>query len=460
MPHRSHGEPLVPWSLVKLRNNQINMTPLYPLLNALSEATPRADRPACPRGPLQRVIDRFPVLIAIAVLAPRLAVCESYQISDLGTLGGEYSYACGINDSGQVVGYSQTTTSHDHAFLYDDGALTDLGTLGGTSSYAYAINANHSIVGTTSLAGERQSHAFVYANGSMRDLGSAGSGSNIVAFAINALGQIAGRYELPDLSTHPFVYSNDVFVDLGTLGGTNGTAYGINNLGEVVGASTIFTNAPWEHAFLFDTNGIHDLGSLGGYQSAAYAINDAGQAVGYGDDNDYYPHTSIYDSTNGLQFLGGDFNTAGGAAYGINSLGEVAQAAVDSVAQTTNAYVYSNGNHESLTDMIPTNSGWNLVEARAINDIGQIAGSGTLRGKTHAFLLTPIRLSTTLSAGGIVLSWPSALNGFGLQATTNILGSGWAQITNTPIVVGARNTVTEDTVGSTRFFRLNKMTGD
>jgi hypothetical protein len=33
-------------------------------------------------------------------------------------------------------------------------------------------------------------------------------------------------------------------------------------------------------------------------------------------------------------------------------------------------------------------TGWVLDAARAINDTGQIAGSGTCRGKRRAFLLT------------------------------------------------------------------------
>jgi probable HAF family extracellular repeat protein len=35
---------------------------------------------------------------------------------DLGTLGGGYSYANGLNDNGQVVGFSQTASHADHAF--------------------------------------------------------------------------------------------------------------------------------------------------------------------------------------------------------------------------------------------------------------------------------------------------------------------------------------------------------
>ncbi len=55
---------------------------------------------------------------------------------DLGTLGGDNSYATAINDAGQVVGYSETGELYDqdgvtklivHGFLWDDGKMYDLG---------------------------------------------------------------------------------------------------------------------------------------------------------------------------------------------------------------------------------------------------------------------------------------------------------------------------------------------
>lgn len=44
-----------------------------------------------------------------------------------------------------------------------------------------------------------------------------------------------------------------------------------------------------------------------------------------------------------------------------------------------------------LNNLIPGNSGWELLEARAINDSSQIAGHGFHNGEFKAFLLTPAR---------------------------------------------------------------------
>ncbi len=68
------------------------------------------------------VIFSFPV--ASQVLA------SSYAITDLGTLGGTKSVAAGINQHGQVIGFSTTAgESATHAFLYSGGRMTDLARL-------------------------------------------------------------------------------------------------------------------------------------------------------------------------------------------------------------------------------------------------------------------------------------------------------------------------------------------
>jgi probable HAF family extracellular repeat protein len=100
-----------------------------------------------------------------------------YTVTDLGTLGGSYtqSSAMGINNSGQVAGWSGTTgDAAQHAFLYSGSQMTDLGTLGGvyTNSNANSINNSGQIVGWSFSADLSNQHAFLYGNGTMTDLNS------------------------------------------------------------------------------------------------------------------------------------------------------------------------------------------------------------------------------------------------------------------------------------------------
>ncbi len=95
-------------------------------------------------APFRRSLVAFALLLTLCVTQKAQAV-ETFV--DLGTLGGNCSYANGINDKGQVVGKSYTSSGKSHAFLYTNGSMTDLGTLGGKSSYANGINNKGQVVG-------------------------------------------------------------------------------------------------------------------------------------------------------------------------------------------------------------------------------------------------------------------------------------------------------------------------
>lgn len=70
------------------------------------------------------------------------------EMTDLGTLGGDYSEASGINDSGQVVGWSKIADGDDHAFITppsspvpDGVGMIDLNSIADLSSGSYLSNA-------------------------------------------------------------------------------------------------------------------------------------------------------------------------------------------------------------------------------------------------------------------------------------------------------------------------------
>ena len=77
----------------------------------------------------------------------------SYRVTDLGTLGGSWSEAFGINATGQVVGQGAAAGNVSAcAFLYDNGSINNLGALGGSSSWALGINATGQVVGSAGTA--------------------------------------------------------------------------------------------------------------------------------------------------------------------------------------------------------------------------------------------------------------------------------------------------------------------
>ena len=164
------------------------------------------------------------------------------------------SQALGINDNGQVVGCARTAGNVPHAFIWNDSAhgMIDLGTLdptfSGANSCGRGINAFGQVTGIASTSG-----ALMY-NHAFRSNGSPGG-----------------------------------MIDLGTLGGNESNGQGINGAGQVVGSSSVTGNTA-SHAFLSNGSpgGMIDLntqitsGGSGWVLSVAYGINDMGQIVGFG----------------------------------------------------------------------------------------------------------------------------------------------------------------------------------
>jgi len=170
-----------------------------------------------------------------------------------------------------------------------------------------------------------------------------------ILFDINENGYAVGRksrYGLagsaPFLITPPYSSIHDI-TDVTFLPVANGgSASAINAQNNIVGTSGNNSRAN-EYAFAFFYDGVStsDLGTLGGLRSGAYDVNDFDQVVGYSE-TATGNHAFVWDQATGMQDL--------------NSL---------------------------IAD-----SGWVLTAAAAVNNTGDIVGTGLLNGQPHGFLLT------------------------------------------------------------------------
>jgi probable HAF family extracellular repeat protein len=323
----------------------------------------------------------------------------SYAIANLGTLGGNFSSANAINNAGQVVGESETASGGSHAVLWQDGKPQDLGTLPrGNSSSASGINNDGQIVGTDTTSGNNR--AFLWQDGKPQDLGTLFGDNFSSANGINNAGQVVGTSSTSGTNPRAFLWQDGMMSELGMLpGGNFSNAYGINNAGQVVGISS--NPGGVAQAVLWDRSVPQNLGTLpGGNFSNAYGINNAGQVVGnsgIGNGN----HAFLWQ--NGvLQDLG---TLPGGNLSSANSINNAGQVVGNSGTGSGNnrAFLWQNNWMSDLNELISPASGWDALQnATAINDKGQIVGSGTIGGQTRAFLMTPSSSPPNLSREGSI----------------------------------------------------------
>jgi probable HAF family extracellular repeat protein len=221
------------------------------------------------------------LVLTVLGLCAAISSAQVYNVTDLSTLGGFFSQATGINDIGQVVGYSDIADhSAVHAFVWTRAnGMLDIHPAGMSQSMGLAINDLGQVAGVAISAGDRPAiHAFVWSHKGVVDLGTLG-GASSQAFGINDFGQTVGQADTSNGTSNAFLSKNRAQMrNLGTLGGDSSIALALNDFGQVVGGS--LTGEAF-HAFLWTkSRGMQDLGVLGGCESIAASVNNFGQVVG------------------------------------------------------------------------------------------------------------------------------------------------------------------------------------
>lgn len=253
-------------------------------------------------------------------------IVGSFALKDLGTLSGSWSYANGLNASGDIVGSSADSNGVAYATLWPaDGpgprVLESVeGDFKGAS--ADAINTAGDIAGVADNGTGQGATLWPAGGGAPRDLGSL-PGTYSQVYGMNDAGDVVGEsYSPVGGTTRATLWlSGAAPRELASLA-QQSSAVAINSAGTIVGQS--WFNTGGSKATLWPAGGgaPRDLGSpAGATWCNAHGINDAGDVVGHCQGDAGVPTGWILWPADGSppRYL----ETSGGDAMAINNAGDI-----------------------------------------------------------------------------------------------------------------------------------------
>jgi probable HAF family extracellular repeat protein len=280
-----------------------------------------------------------------------------YVFVDLGLLQQRESFGYAINDGAEIVGYGRDENDNPNGFSFSQGQHRFLNLAPGT--LALAINNGGQIAGA---AGSR---AFILTNTEAQYFD---YGNQSLFRRLNNLGWAFGEARNRDGSGEEVMLFDTNGV---TFLAHGGTAYGtgLNDLGVAVGA---FNGAGFRYS------------RAAGMQPVPLAlpwdINNKGEIVGISGS-----HPAVV--KDGIATMLPTPQGREGIAYGINESGEVA--GVFGANSDRRAALWSGGKFYDLNTRLRNATNWILLEAKGINERGDIVGDAMrwLGEYRHAFLL-------------------------------------------------------------------------
>jgi probable HAF family extracellular repeat protein len=172
----------------------------------------------------------------------RATLWKNGQYIDLGAPSVGTSVASGIDNRGRIIvdySFDNGGTASEKSFLLENGTITDLGSLGRDFTKANTLNNNGQIVGVSdSATAIRQ--GFIWENGVMTELAKPSGAARAIAGAINDAGVMIGNSQDSAGDHHPLIWTHGAVEDLTTLiapdsGWNLAVPVDINSAGEIVG---------------------------------------------------------------------------------------------------------------------------------------------------------------------------------------------------------------------------------
>jgi uncharacterized membrane protein len=307
---------------------------------------------------------RYLMRPALALALGCMGAAQAAPWYHLTPIGPASTIARGMNAKGYVVGTAGST-----AVTYIGGAYAAYALPDAYSTSFIGINDHGMVAGSAGMS--TRWGAFRFDHGTFTMLNTPPDDFDSVAFAVNNAGVVAGVYTTN--GHHPFT---SVGTNVTTLwpGEAGGMALDINNAGTVAGM--VFRHG--EQIAVIDANGaMTDIGSFGG-TAAANAVSENGLVVGsfsagaYRVRGFYYDGNSTTVIEDPLRHVSlRDVNSSGMAVGNQSDLD-------DDLGRSSQAFLYTDGERIALSTRLHGYPGWEITEAVAINDNGQIAANACL----------------------------------------------------------------------------------